>query len=313
MIKEISSKELKQKFIDQYSEDEKMAFDIVFKKLEAFEEQLNKDLCNLDINEIVNLLHNINANSIESIAGILSVLTTYTDFCITEGYTSSKINNYKQFSDRKMLGKYINQPVNENKYLKDKKELQLLKNICGNAQDEVLLALLWEGIMGTHKFDEIRNLKIEDVDFNNNEIHISGKRERIIKVEIETIESIKDAIEEKYYIENSLEQKELLNTPYVVRPIKDKKTNKKLTSIAIKNRINRISSLYENPYITPINIYKSGMIYYIKKIMQNKRFEKFNEVPSYMLRPILERYGIRYTSQNITKMRRQLKNYIDIK
>lgn len=165
--------------------------------------------------------------------------------------------------------------------------------------------------MGTHKFDEIRNLKIEDVDFNNNEIHISGKRERIIKVEIETIESIKDAIEEKYYIENSLEQKELLNTPYVVRPIKDKKTNKKLTSIAIKNRINRISSLYENPYITPINIYKSGIIYYIKKIMQNKRFEKFNEVPSYMLRPILERYGIRYTSQNITKMRRQLKNYID--
>lgn len=310
----IYNEELKNRFMEQYPDSTKMAYEIIFRKTAKTEEQLGKDLCNFNFSEIDGLLYSMGAKTVESLVSAVSVLSGYTDFCILEGYVPTKMNYYRQFTDKELLKKYLNRFAVKNMYLKNKQELQLIKNICDNAQDEVVFALLWEGVMG-EGLEELVNLKIEDVDFENNRIHIEGKHERIITVEQDTIDSIQDAIEERFYIrknETNGDSNMLLNiTPYVIRPVVRKITDKKVKPGVIRNRIMRIAELYDNPYITPTNIQRSGMIYYIKKMMQEKGYKTFKEVESGDLKPILIRYGYDYTPQNVFKIRLRFKDYID--
>lgn len=313
-MNKIYNEELKNRFMEQYPDSTKMAYEIIFRKTAKTEEQLGKDLCNFNFSEIDGLLYSIGAKTVESLVSAVSVLSGYTDFCILEGYVPTKMNYYRQFTDKELLKKYLNRFAVKNMYLKNKQELQLIKNICDNAQDEVVFALLWEGVMG-EGLEELVNLKIEDVDFENNRIHIEGKHERIITVEQDTIDSIQDAIEERFYIrknETNGDSNMLLNiTPYVIRPVVRKITDKKVKPGVIRNRIMRIAELYDNPYITPTNIQRSGMIYYIKKMMQEKGYKTFKEVESGDLKPILIRYGYDYTPQNVFKIRLRFKDYID--
>lgn len=313
-MNKIYNEELKNRFMEQYPDSTKMAYEIIFRKTAKTEKQLGKDLCNFNFSEIDGLLYSIGAKTVESLVSAVSVLSGYTDFCILEGYVPTKMNYYRQFTDKELLKKYLNRFAVKNMYLKNKQELQLIKNICDNAQDEVVFALLWEGVMG-EGLEELVNLKIEDVDFENNRIHIEGKHERIITVEQDTIDSIQDAIEERFYIrknETNGDSNMLLNiTPYVIRPVVRKITDKKVKPGVIRNRIMRIAELYDNPYITPTNIQRSGMIYYIKKMMQEKGYKTFKEVESGDLKPILIRYGYDYTPQNVFKIRLRFKDYID--
>jgi integrase len=163
--------------------------------------------------------------------------------------------------------------------------------------------------------EELVNLKVEDVDFENNKIHIEGKHERIITVEQDTIDSIQDAIEERFYVrrnETNGDSNMLLNiTPYVLRPIVRKNSKTKINPMVIRNRISNIAELYSNPYITPTNIQRSGMIYYIKKMMEEKGYKSFKEVESKDFEPILYRYGYDYAPENVFKIRLRFKDYID--
>lgn len=310
----IYNEELKNRFMEQYPDSTKMAYEIIFRKTAKTEEQLGKDLCNFNFSEIDGLLYSIGAKTVESLVSAVSVLSGYTDFCILEGYVPTKMNYYRQFTDKELLKKYLNRFAVKNMYLKDKQELQLIKNVCENAQDEVVFALLWEGVMGEN-LNELVNLKISDVDFENNKIRISGKHKRVITVESDTIASIQDAIEERYYIRRSnigADSNMLLNeTSYVLRPVVRKISEEKIKPNVIRSRVMRIAELYNNPYITPTNIQRSGMIYYIKKMMQEKGYKTFEEMKSRDFEPILMRYGYEYTPQNVFKIRFRFKDYID--
>ncbi|WP_096232400.1 hypothetical protein [Thermoanaerobacterium sp. RBIITD] len=96
------------------------------------------------------------------------------------------------------MEKYLNKFAIDRMYLKDKHELQIIKNKYDNEQDKVVSSLLWEGIMGGN-LDELVNLKIEDINFYYNTIYVSGYHKRII----ETITSIYNAIKEIFYIRKS--------------------------------------------------------------------------------------------------------------
>ncbi|WP_434579212.1 phage lytic cycle repressor MrpR family protein [Thermoanaerobacterium thermosaccharolyticum] len=313
-MSKIYNKELKNRFMEQYLDSTKMAYEIIFKKTAKTEEQLGKDLCNFNFSEIDGLLYSMGAKTIESLVSAVSVLSGYTDFCILEGYVPTKMNYYRQFTDKELLKKYLNRFALRKMYLKNKEELQLIKSRCDNAQDKVIFALLWEGVMGEN-LEELVNLKVEDVDFENNRIHIEGKHERIMTVERDTINSIQDAIEEKYYIRRNEtiadSNMPLKITPYVLRPIVRKNSKTKINPIAIRNRVTHIAELYNNPYVTPTNIQRSGMMYYIKKMMEEKGYKTFKDVESKDLEPILKRYGYDYTPQNVFKIRLRLKDYID--
>jgi hypothetical protein len=274
------NEELKNRFLESYYKNAatQKTYRYVLSKATATEEKKNKDLCNFNYEELDNLFYSFSTRSLQSIQQHVAIITRYIEFAIDEGYNPTKINIVDLFHTFSgvNLEKYVNKIALNKKYV-DKDELEEIINLCFNAQDAVIFDLIPQGIKG-EDCEELINLRGQDCNFETNELLLTKNNgeQRIITVSSRSMGLIQDALDQELYIKNNGEETsarannyKINKTEYVLRPASKDNTDK-IKSFNIISRINRMKTIFGNPFITVTNLWVAGMIMMGKELKQEK-------------------------------------------
>jgi hypothetical protein len=198
-----------------------------------------------------------------------SILETYVDWCIQEGYVSTRINYFQGLS-KQDLKNFVDYEAQQNKYI-TYEELLDMEQQCINAQDAVLPRLVFIGIRGD-ECSELINLKVSDV--HSNKIVLP---DREIKIDDSTYMLILDAINQTEYMrgngavsESAKTDKMAINSSdYVLRAAGSTKMGK-IEYQALRMRLTRIKDYFGNDYLNFRNIWFSGMLHKARMIEKTK-------------------------------------------
>lgn len=265
--------EIKERFLKNYPPQTQITYKRVFLKSEYMEELLGKDLYEFNLSEIEDVLYHMNPKTMP--ASLLNgrTLTAYISWAIEQGLRSNTINPLKAFSSS-YFDKFIDKSLKL--YFNDS-EIRQIEDGCNNPQDAVIIRLLFEGVNGKY-YSELRNLKKQDVDFDNCILTLTDQdgEQRKLKVSQRAIDLIGKAIEQKHYwkrngevdpTSNVREYTDLVDNDYVIRPSNTKveDVNSPIKKNVLFRRIRMISDVFGLPYLAANNITKSGIIYLAKE------------------------------------------------
>ena len=281
-MNEMYNKEIKAEFLSYYTGASKITYGRIFLKSAATEEMFGKDLYEFNLEEIKLVLMDLTPMSYASSQTHGSIISNYISWAIEKGLRSNNINPlqtvdpdwYKIFVPKRK--RYITEA-----------ELVYIETICVNAQDYVIPRLIFEGV-GGEGWNELRNLKKGDIDFENNELTLfDGKNKRSLKVSNSCIKAIEEAIaQEDYEKKNGLMSTDyarlrrdlkLVDNEYVLRNslTRTKDPTMPIDNYTIFRRIRLIRDVVGHPFIKAKSIQISGMLDLAKKMQsENGKLKK---------------------------------------
>ncbi len=258
----------------------------VLRIIDNYEESVHKAVYNFSISELNELFASFKNTSQKTGDRNKSILVTYIDFCKNKNMFIHG-ENRARFIDVEM---FVSRQALLNKYISKEKMIQY-QNTIYNAQDRLFLWLLFIGGKGktvkNDTYEELINLTMGDVDFNENRIILrpnKGKEREIDNVPSNIMDLIRETYEEEVYIENNNEitNNERLSAPrnmiinktgefsgHVFRKPGKNKFDK-FSRTLFNSRFGRIKEWVGNDYITPTSIYQSGMLQMAMDILREK-------------------------------------------
>lgn len=272
----------------------------VLEKASKLEEEWDKDICEFSYDELDKLLGFLDAGSINSVQVQHSVLRQYIRFADEHHYANPLTLSYIDMFKVEDFNKYVNK-IRTKKQILDIEDIldiaEEVDKVEGNMQDVCPIVLIFSGAWGTN-LEELINFKKDDLDEENYKIKLTTDKgnERTIDVDPELFRIIVDASNEVEYVKGNgqnLEKMkfthfELLDTPYVLKNVKRRDTQIKISPQSVRQRIDKIKKFWGNEYINPTSILKSGMIAYARKYMEENNLEKL-QTEDYQ--HIAERFG----------------------
>lgn len=262
---------LKKRFINECitNPGSKRNFEYLFKRSEETEQLLNKDVHEMNLNELDNLIKSYTNRTFDMVIVNVTHLREYINFCIREGYVPSRINFLNGLS-RKDLTKYIDVEVSNNRYI-TYEQLKDMEDQCINPQDAIVPRLLFVGLKG-EELSELINLKISDV--YEDKIILPNRE---IPIDLSTYELIQDAYNQERYIRGNGELNEMAKlSENIINPseyvIKQNGANKfgAINYVSLRARLNRVRKYFGNPHLKPRNIWVSGMLWHLKQVYDQK-------------------------------------------
>jgi integrase len=252
--------EIKEKYLDTY--ENKSTRDVmssVFVKSLEIEKQLEKDLYDFSIDEIKDVLYNLDASTGNSIRSSGSYIKYYIDWAIKNELRGNL--NPLRYNPPSWYNQFIDK---SKKILFSEEEINDMISHLVNAQDSIILQLVFfEGLEGD-SLSELLDLRREDIDFENNTLKLA---DRTVKVSEKSISLINAALREDVYLLKNGEAKgwkkeaPLLQNDYVIRSTQGKAINlEKADKHLVYRRIATISEYFDYKYLNIKNISKSGML-----------------------------------------------------
>lgn len=317
------NQKIKEQFLKEHAKKTSSIYKYTFTKSAEMEEFYKRDLCDFNLEQIKYTMHRINPSTISSASGQLSIIKNYITFCKENGYSNKSNVNILDGLPKNWIFQFID---SENKIYYTKEEIEDIAKELVNAQDALLIMLLFEGVNG-YQASEILNLKIENLIDENNGYKLKLKcdkhGERIIKPSSFLAKLIIEANREEFYLkkngmsESKSQNAELIENGYVVKPAKigrrriseDSELNK-IDKHNIYRRIKMIKEIFELKSLTPKNIERSGMLYEMKEMIKNEERELMNDEIEYILnkfgyKKVNTKDGERYNSSYF----REILNY----
>ncbi|MFB0831484.1 hypothetical protein ACEU2D_18010 [Brevibacillus laterosporus] len=268
------NEDYKNAFLEQYSSNQKTyeVYARIFKVSKDIEEEKEKELGNFNSGDLDDLFTHLNPLSTWVSASNISVVRTYINWFIENGYRENNLNPIDML--RHIEG-YTRQFVDDSVQLYySKKTIEEIVDYSMNKQDAVIPLALFEGIAGKESC-EIRNLKYYEIDFERNVVLLTdldgSKRELVVSDKL--IELLKAAyFEQEYFkkngsnfsevIKNKKESLELLETGYILKPAKTRLIHTDaVKKHVISRRLATLGELFGIKNMTAIKIVRSGMIY----------------------------------------------------
>jgi integrase len=296
------NRDLKQMFISTYDESTQKSLIFIFNKSASLEYSLGKDIYEFNRDDFNSLFMLFDSSSRASVASRFSIIGKYVDFTIEQGFLKTGINLVKNFTGEEYYKKYVSKVAERKKFL-SKEQFEDLLDFCVNDQDRAVFALLYEGARGRQEeensLEELINLRIEDCNFDNNEIVLTrnDNSTRVIKVSDTTMEILKFANAQEKFIRKNGEVEDwlkirkndkmnLYQNGCILKPTR-KGDFGKVTKQIITQRITTIKKLYGNRFITVNNIWLSGMVECGKQI----KIVKGRELDREDYKEICRRFG----------------------
>ena len=248
----------------------------ILRSVDEYELAKGKPIYNMHRDELNGMIAmQFNNPSVGAVTKNVSIIRTYIDFCINKNVVTHRENRLATFTveDAKNL---VNQQVLLKKFI-TREHLKEYQKILCNEQDKLILELPYVGGRGRTcdgcTSEEIINLRMSDVDEENKMITLTQNdgKTRELEVETSTIELIKDAYNQKIYVENNGEMSNNLRLSkpreITINRVEDYvlcvpslKKFQKFTSNLITSRMSRMQKYLDNPYLTVSGIYMSGMV-----------------------------------------------------
>lgn len=320
-VKVMFNNEIKERFLDEMVKEghineatKKSYRNLFFRTKDLIEEKLGKDLFELSLVETEKLFVAFKANNRNTIESYARIISSYLNWATKEKFTKMNVTTGLKPDD------FIKYLKNEEEYFSYDR-LMYYEEACKNAQDAVILRLIFNGIIGKN-LSEIRNLKFkEHVDKKRNMIYrinslVEDKKTGLPIDTLEgweddiddyTIDLIEDAYNEKIYFKKNgnmekstgnsrgivRDYTDLLDGDYVIRASNTTKDAALTESNQPVNRhvvYRRIKMLAEYLNLVDIldakYIQRSGMIYYASKLIVDE------ELSVNSLKKVAKRFGM---------------------
>ena len=261
------------------------------------------DLYDFNIPQIEEVLASMNSSTLAGVTSIVSVIRSYMDWALK--YRATNISPLDMIVSHDWLKKFVD---TSRKLLLTKEEIyeEIIPG-CVNKQDAVIFAALFEGIKGK-EYWELRNLKLSDIDFDNNVLQLHGanaEKRMLDNVSTELLQLILGAVaEENYQARNgetspnirASKSKRLYDNGHIVKPVQ--RAHEGLFPVkmhVIHQRITTIQNFFEIRDLTPTNITRSGMLHMAKEIYKRDGHfstrSQFDEICSRYNVPMIENNG----------------------
>lgn len=244
-------------------------------KLDEYEEYKGVLARNMTKIDFLNFFTMLNSSSLSVLFTYKSAINSYLIYdSDIQQFTMGILELAKITPDE--LISCINKNAESMQFITEEEYYKILRGDKGNWQDKLVLVLLWNGIKGERNFDEILNLKNEDVDLKNHSIYVNN---RVVKLDTDLeLEIIKNAMEEKVYIKTSIDSEGIENQSpldykdgiYLVKAT-DGTNNRSLESnqCTFGTFANRMSKFYNLVLrmsgLSNARIYKSSVYYHMLK------------------------------------------------
>lgn len=280
---------IKKRFLENYEEGSQHAIKRVFKHSKSAEELLEKDLYDFNEWQIGKVLKSLSPHNVEVSKSLGFYISSYISWAIENGLRENNINPLKGLTDA-----YYEKFVNKSKKIhwSESEFVDLLKRL-DNYQDQALLVLLFNGVMG-EDFVEIKNLKYEDLNVEENSIYIQSLDKNIKLFDVQHMEILIKAHNEKNYIvyseEGDYKEYELIDAPYIIKNLLSKKiqTPQPVSTPIIYNRIARLRKELDLDYLSANSIKQSGMIKFAVDL-----WKKYGELEKEQFNIIGERFNLK--------------------
>lgn len=250
---------LKNSFASKYKESTRLTIMALFRKTEKIEKRLNKDLSNFTIIEYEEVLYSLKAKTIRSLQNYISTIEVYIGFANSN---SDYINNFsKVFNNGKRISRYIDKEAEENMIF-NRDEIMGMAMDADNAQDGVIIGLLFDGLSHKDGFEELIELTSDAIDGSIITLH-----NREVEISEDTKILTKHALRDDTYYSISgdkLRKYKLGESKHVLRGVRGAI---KVKSQIISQRIGRISEHFGQKFLNATNISYSGQIHYAKGLL----------------------------------------------
>lgn len=287
------NEKVKKEFMLNYGEGTRKILERIFKISCPAEEDLGKDLFDFSREELRRLFYLFSATTEYSSKVNISWVRNYIDWAIEQGYTRGPnpldgvSNEWKQQFVVKAAKRFWTED-----------EINQIISKLVNAQDAVIVALLFNGVRGENN-SEITKLKKSDIDAENCMLTLTNKNgeKRKIKVSEQCIALCEKASRERVYDKRNgnpsqdvkSETVDLIDNEYVVRSAKTRLIH---TGEADGNIVYRRLAAIDRELdglglFNPTNIMNSGMLAMAKKLYEKNGklgkeeyeeiFNQFNE------------------------------------
>ena len=246
---------IKQQFLEEnkFNDSIEKSYKMIFKKMRMAEVQVEKDFKDFTYEEILNFLPYIKSTSYQSINLKWTLARKYLDyFGNQEGQKITQGDLKKHINDA--FAKYITRE-------------DLLKGVDSliNAQDQAIIMLLFEGIMGKG-YHSLSTVKTKDIDFENNTITVG---DRVFSINKDSMDIFRAASRQDTYEKlgeggsGDSRYDFNMNSPYLIKGKPSKRNDNGLDYIkenGIKPRIVKLIKEMELENLTGLSIYHSGLL-----------------------------------------------------
>ena len=255
-------KECREKYLNSQSAAVYGRLKANFNKIEAAEEKFAKGFVEFNELEFRQLMMDINSKSVLTLQNIVNSMILYLKFLVKEGEIS-KITESRHPAHGYIKYEKLSEFTNDENLFFEQNELDCMVRLADNAQDSLLLKLLFEGFSRENQLIELRELRIEDVDIPNKRVYIR-RRDMWLDVDDLTIQRCELAINQRYYYSiptnSGVSRKyELNKTKYVFRGTK--RDGGMISYRNLSQRIFRLTDQQEKSQLfTATNIVYNGQI-----------------------------------------------------
>lgn len=266
--------EHKEKFLSEFDEATRRSYQRVLSEAMPYEEEIDKDICDFSIAEMRPFLQELGAKTISAAKSNCSVLSSYIQFAIEEGFKINDINQLKGNSQAFYEGL-----VKDVKIYYTDREFARIINRCVNPQDSATFLLVYNGVQGLG-CAEIVNLKKDDFSERQQKLKLTDAdgSVRYLTVSEECIdEVIRASKQHEYFMRNgevedgSRRTVTNLNTnDYVIRNSETnlEKQNEAADKHTVYRRCKVISEVLGLEHFTVKGISRSGMLAYGKNFLK---------------------------------------------
>lgn len=274
----------------------------LFRRSAEMEKGMGKDLYDFDEIELSTFFKSLKSGTLKSLQDKVSAVERYMDFASERGVKDNIATNIvsKEFGSKKILEKLLDKEIVENMIFTRDEVFTIALN-TNNAQDGVILALLFDGVSRRNKFEELINLTEKDI--RGNRLKLKGRGEEIT-VSDETVYLLKSALEEEFYINvngESVRRHKIADGEHVLRGLRGKKTVK---GQIISQRFLRMSEATGHDTLNATTITYSGQLY-----MMDQLLAKGEEMDSAATK-VLKKFGLAVNDASIYQLRQKVEKYL---
>ena len=250
----------------------------VFKKAKKTELSYKKDIYEMNLDELKDVIKGLKASTIDSAYNYLFKLQYYIDWAAK--YRSTRLNELAGITDkREWVSNCVfsfRQPV-----YKREEILEMCKQL-DNYPDRAVLLALFEGI-GGEGYSELLNLRSKDLTEKDGRyyatlynklgeprtIEISEKLDEYLRrTDDETVYRNKNGKSDSLRSSESL----LVPSPFIFKKAARGKQDGALDLFFVQRKFTMFKELFETSYITPKRIINSGMLHHVNEIHQKQGF-----------------------------------------
>jgi integrase len=296
--------EFKQKFVEKnYKETTQRVVNALFRKTAKLETAYGKDVYDFSVEELTELFKSLKAKTLRSLQNSISTIEQYIDFAIKNKVTQVKLNYAITFDNKDRIENLLDTEAMENMIF-DKDEIMEMAMNSDNAQDGVILGLLFDGVSHKNEFEELTNLTEDDVDFENQEVKVS---DRNVPISTETMILIKDALKQEKYVSINGEKSRKYKIAEGKNIIRGLRGKVKVKGQIISQRILRIAEIFDYEFLNATTVSYSGQLQLAKELLDN------NVSLEETIDTVLNRFGIPVNTSSQFYLRNRIEKYLNIK